>query len=109
MPSKVPALPRGAIGRALCTTGVPAQDIRALLRSDDWGALESRNQQVAFFRDFVKNEGYQTLPSDVISHSFGIEASHVRKICSKANKKPKPPHRPPTLDEDQIASVLALV
>jgi hypothetical protein len=54
MPRKVPALPREAIGRALYTTDVPAQDIRALMRSDDWRALESRNQQVAFFRDWVK-------------------------------------------------------
>jgi hypothetical protein len=48
MPPKVPALPREAIERALYMTGVPAQDIRALLRSDDWHALELPNQQVPF-------------------------------------------------------------
>jgi hypothetical protein len=77
---KVPALPREAIKRTLYTTSVSAQDIRALLRSDDWRALESRNQQVAFFRNFVKNEYHQTLASDVIGYVFGIEASHLRKI-----------------------------
>jgi tetrahydromethanopterin S-methyltransferase subunit G len=59
MPPKVPALPREAIERALYTTGVSAQDIRAVLTSDDWRALESRNQQIAFFRNFVKNEFVQ--------------------------------------------------
>jgi hypothetical protein len=109
MPPKVPVLPREAIERALYTTGVPAQDIRALLRSDDWRALESRNQQVTLFRDFVKNECHQTLASDVISYAFGIEASHVRKNYSKADKKRKPPDRPLALDEDQTTGVLALI
>jgi hypothetical protein len=40
--AKVPALPREAIERALCTTGAPAQDIRTLLRSDDWSAFSRR-------------------------------------------------------------------
>jgi hypothetical protein len=109
MPPKVPAAPRGAVERAPYTTGVHAQDIRVLLRSDDWRALESRNQQVAFLRDFVKNECHQTVTSDVIGHTFGIEASHVQNIYSKPHKKPKPPYRPPALDEVQTAGMLAFI
>jgi hypothetical protein len=71
--------------------------------------LESRNQQVAFSRDFVKNESQQTITSNVIDHAFEIEASQVRKICSKADKKPKLPYRPATLDEDQTVGVLAFI
>jgi hypothetical protein len=40
---------------------------------------------------------------------FGIKASHVRKICSKTDKKAKPPYRPPALGEDQTAGVLAFI
>jgi hypothetical protein len=57
----------------------------------------------------VKNECHQTLTSDVIGHVFGIEASHVRKICSKAHKKPNPPYRSLSLEEDQTAGVLAFI
>jgi hypothetical protein len=109
IPLKVPALSREAIERARYTTNVPVQDIRALLRSDDWRAFESRDQQVAFVRGLAKNECHQTLTSDVIRHAFGIEASQVWKLCSKADKKPKPPDRPPALDEDQTAGVLAFI
>jgi hypothetical protein len=63
--------------------------------------LESRNQQVTFFRDFVKKECHQTLTSNAFGHAFGIEASHGRKIRSKADKKPKPPYWHAALDEDQ--------
>jgi hypothetical protein len=47
----------------------------------------------------VKNECHQTFTSDVIGHAFEIEASHFRKICPKADKKPKHPDRPQVLDE----------
>jgi hypothetical protein len=57
----------------------------------------------------VKNECQQTLISNVIGHAFGIEASHVRTICSKAEKKPKQPYRPAALDEDQTEGVLAFI
>jgi hypothetical protein len=109
MPPKVPALPREAIERALYATGVPAHDIRAMLRCDAWRTLESRNEQVVFFHDFVKTECGITLPADVLGRAFGIEASHVRKLRSKAGKTPKPPYRPPALDQDQIAAVVAFI
>jgi hypothetical protein len=109
MPPKVPALPREAIERALCNTGVSAQDIRALLRSDDWRALQSRNQQVAVFHDFIETECGETLTANVLGQAFGLEASHVRKIRSKAVKKPKLPQRPFALDEDETAAVVAFI
>jgi hypothetical protein len=69
--------------------------------------LESHSQQVTLSCDLVKNEGHQMLASNAIGHAFGIEASHVRKRCSNADKKPKPPYRPPALNEGQIAGVLS--
>jgi hypothetical protein len=56
IPPKVPAVPRNEIEPHLSITGFSAQDIRALLRADERGALESRNQQVVFLSDFVGTE-----------------------------------------------------
>jgi hypothetical protein len=57
----------------------------------------------------MTNECHQTLTPNVIGHAFGIEASRLQRICSKAGKKPKPPFWPPALDEDQTASILAFI
>jgi hypothetical protein len=81
MPPKVLALPRERIERALCNTGITAQGVRALLRSDDWCALHSRNEQTVFFYEFVKTEYGR---SEVLGQAFGIEPSHVRKRGLKA-------------------------
>jgi hypothetical protein len=45
----------------------------------------------------------------VVDHAFGIKVSHVRKICSEADKKQKPPYQPLALDEDQTVGVLAFI
>jgi hypothetical protein len=108
MPPKVLVFPRQRIERALCNTGVTVQDIRALLRSDDWCALPSRNEQLVFFYEFVKTEYSRSLTSEVLGQAFGIEPSHIRKTRSKTEKKPKPPYRPAALNEDQTAAVIAL-
>jgi hypothetical protein len=109
MPPKVLALPRECIERALCNTVVTIQDVRALFRSDDWCALLSRNEQLVFFYEFVKTEYSGSLTSEVLDQTFGIEPSHVRKIRSKAQKKPKSPYRPAALNQDQTASVVAFI
>jgi hypothetical protein len=96
---KVLALLREHIERALCNTGVTAQDVRALLRSDDWCALHSRNGKLLFFYEFVKTEYSRSLTSEALGQAFAIEPSHVRKIHSKAEKKPKPPYRLAALNE----------
>jgi hypothetical protein len=56
MPPKVPVLPGNEIEPRLSITGLSAQDIHALLRADEWCALESRNQQVIFLYDFARDE-----------------------------------------------------
>jgi hypothetical protein len=109
MPPKVPAFPGERIERALCNTGVTAQDGRASLRSDDWCALHSRNEQLVFFYGFVKTKYSRWLSPEVLGQAFGIEPSHVRKIHSKAEKKPKPPYRPAALNKDQTAAVVAFI
>jgi hypothetical protein len=109
MPPKVLALPRERIERTLCKTGVTAQNVRALLKSDDWCALHSHNEQLVFFDEFIKTEYNKSLTSEVLDHAFGIEPSHVRKICPKAEKKMRPPYRPASLNEDQTTAVVAFI
>jgi hypothetical protein len=106
---KVLDFPRERIERSLCNTGVTAQDVRALLRSDDWGALHSSNEQLVFFYEFVKTVYSRSLTSEVLGQAFGNEPFHVRKIRSKAEKKPKSPYRPAAFNEDQTAAVVALI
>jgi DNA-directed RNA polymerase sigma subunit (sigma70/sigma32) len=100
MPPKVLALPRERIERALCKIWVTAQDVRVLLRLDDWYALHSRNEQLVFFYEFVKTECSRLLTLEALGEAFGIEPSHVRKMRSKAKKKPKPPYPPAALNKD---------
>jgi hypothetical protein len=87
MPLELLALPRERIERALCNTGVTAREVRALLRSDDWGALHSRNEQLVFFYEFVKMEYSRSLISEVLGQAFGIEPSHVRKNTPGSRKE----------------------
>jgi hypothetical protein len=109
MPPKVLAFPRERIERALCNTGVTAQNVRALFRLNDWCALHSRSEQLVFFYEFVKTECNRSLASKVLGQVFGIEPPHVRKIRSKAEEKPKPLYRPAALNEDQTAAVVAFI
>jgi hypothetical protein len=73
MPPRILALPRERIERALGNTGVTAQDVRALFRSDDWCALHSRNEQLVLFYEFVKAEYSRSLTSEVLGQTFWIE------------------------------------
>jgi hypothetical protein len=109
MPPKVLALPHERIERALCNTGVTAQDVRALFRSDDWWALHSRNEQLELFYEIVKTEYSRSLTSEVLCQMFGIVPSHVRKIRSKAGKKPKHPYWSAALNENQRTAVVAFI
>jgi hypothetical protein len=105
MQSKVLVLPSERIERAVCNTGVTAQDVRALFRSDDRYALHSRNEQLVFFSEFVKTEYSRSLASEVLGQAFGIEPSHVRTIRSKAETSLSA--RP--LNEEQTAAVVAFI
>jgi hypothetical protein len=57
----------------------------------------------------AKSECNITLPADALGRAFGIEASHIPKIRSKASKTPTPPDRPPALNEDEITTIVAFV
>jgi hypothetical protein len=62
-----------------------------------------------FFYEFVQTEYSRSLTSEVLGQAFGIEPSQVRKIRSKAEKKPKSPYRSAELNKDQTAAVVAFI
>jgi hypothetical protein len=62
-----------------------------------------------FFYEFVETEYSRSLTSEAFGQAFGTEPSHARKIRSKVEKKPKPPYRSATLNEDQTAAVVAFI
>jgi hypothetical protein len=97
MPPKVPALQREAVEPKLYHIGIKAEYIWAMLRSEAGGALDSRNQQVVFLHSFVQQECVITLSAQTLWSIFDIQASHVRKIHSKAKTRMRLPHRPTAL------------
>jgi hypothetical protein len=109
MPLKVPAVPRNEIKPSLLITGLSAQDIRALLRADEWCALESRNHQVVFLYDFARSECSMSLPAAITEQVFKIHEAHVWKMRSKAQKTTRPGHRPFELSSEQEDAIVALI
>jgi hypothetical protein len=73
MPPTAAELLRDISEPAFYRTYVSAQDTRAMLRSDQWMPLESRNQQIVFFHDFVQNKCDITLFAVQIAKVFGTE------------------------------------
>jgi hypothetical protein len=108
MRPKVLALARNEIEPHLSITRLSAQDIRALLRDDEWFALESRNQQVVFLYDFAKRECSISMPAAIVGRVFGIHEAHVWKIRSRAQETARPGHRPFAKSSKQESAIFAV-
>jgi hypothetical protein len=109
MPPKVSALPREAIEDKLYQTGIMAQDVRAMLRSEAWTGLQSRNEQALFLHNFAETECGKSLSNQVLGYVFEIQESHVRKIRSKAKTKVRAPHRPLALNSEEENAVIEFI
>jgi hypothetical protein len=109
MPPKVLDLPREEIESRLYAASLSDQDIRALLRNDEWGASQSRNQQLVLLADFAQIECSRRLPAAILACVFAIQDAQVWKIQSKTRKSSKPAHRPLALSPEQKDAVIALI
>jgi hypothetical protein len=58
--------------------------------------------------DFIKHKCGIILTAAALGVAFMIEGSHLRKIRSKAQNKPKAAHRPLALTEDEESAVIRL-
>jgi hypothetical protein len=83
-----------------------AQDIRAMLRSEAWTGLQSRNEQVVFLHNFAETECGKSLSNQVLGYEFEIQESHLRTIRSKAKTRACPPHRPLALNSEEENAVI---
>jgi hypothetical protein len=109
MPPKVAALPREVLEPAITSAGMTAQNIRALLRSNAWRDLDSRNNQAVFLWEFSQSDGTIRFVTSDIEKIFNIQDHHVSSIRHKAYPKKKPPYRLPTLDSHQEENVVHFI
>jgi hypothetical protein len=85
----------------LSTTALTAQDIRALMRTDQRTAIESPNGQLVFFEQFSKAECGISLNTKALAKLFELARSRMTAICAKAQRKERPPRRPRALSDEQ--------
>jgi hypothetical protein len=69
-----------SLSEVLSITGLSAEDVRALLRADEWCPLELQNQQVVLLYDFAESECSISLPAAIIGQVFEIHEAYVWKI-----------------------------
>jgi hypothetical protein len=106
---KVFPLPRSEIKPYLSITGLSAQDIRALLRADEWCALKPQNQQIVFLYDFARSECPISLPAAIVGQVFEIHEAHIWKIRSKVQKTAQPGHCLFALSSEQEGAIVTLI
>jgi hypothetical protein len=87
MPPKTGPVPRELLEPALYSSGMTAQNSRALLRSCEWQALTSRNSQVVFLSEFGETDTASRLTTDDIAMIFNICADNLRQIRHRARMK----------------------
>jgi hypothetical protein len=95
---KVGPLSREVFEPALTSAGMTVQDTCALLRSDEWCALDSRNAQVTFIHESCQINGRTRFNSRDIGIIFNIREDHVRSIRHKALIQKKPSYPPLSLE-----------
>jgi transposase len=109
MSPKTGPIPRELFEPALYSSGMTAQDSRALLRNCKWQALTSRKSQVIFPSEFGETDTAFRLTTDDIAMIFNISADNVRQIRHRARMKKKKSHRPLALDPDQEADIVRFI
>jgi hypothetical protein len=84
LPPKVAAHSREVLESPLTSARKTAQDIPALLPSDAWGDLDSRNSQVVCHWEFSQSNGTIHLSTFDLTKTFNIQDHHVSSIRHKA-------------------------
>jgi hypothetical protein len=87
MPPKIGPIRRELLEPALYSSGMTAQDNRALLRSCESQALTSRNSQVVFLSEFGETDTASRVTTDDTAMIFNKSAGNVRQIRHRARMK----------------------
>jgi hypothetical protein len=101
--------PTGSLEPAIISSGMTVQDVRNVLRSSEWQALESRNNQTIFLCEFPEFDTTYRLSTEDLANIFNIRADNVPQIRDRAYMKKKHPHRRLTLDPEQEAGVVRFI
>jgi hypothetical protein len=109
MPPKTGPIPLELHEPTFYSSGMTAEDSRALLRSCEWQALTSRNSQVIFLSEFGETDTTSRFTTDDTAMIFNIGADNVHQIRNRAGMKKKEPHKPLTLDPDQEADIVCFI
>jgi hypothetical protein len=100
MPPKTPAISRAVIKPPISTTALTAQDIRAVMRNNEWIPVESRNPQLMYIEQLAKTECGITFDTTVPAELFELTHFCVRAIRAKAQRKQQPPYCPPAVSDE---------
>jgi hypothetical protein len=109
MPPKTGPIPWELLEPTLYSSGMTAQDSRALLRGCEWQTVTSWNGQVVFLSEFGKTDTASRLTTDDIAMISNISADNVRQIRHRAQMKKKESHRPLALDPDKKADIFRFI
>jgi hypothetical protein len=108
MPPQTGPIPWELLEPALYSSGMTAQDSRALLHSCESQALTSRNGQVVFLSEFGETDIASRLTTDDIAMIFNINADSVSPIRHRARMK-KGTTQTLALDPDQEADIIRFI
>jgi hypothetical protein len=88
----------------LASTHLFGQDVRALLRSESWNALNSRKTQLVSLNKFARTDCAVALDTGHLADVFALTRDGLPKVLEKSKIPPRPRYRllSVTQDQDQI-------
>jgi hypothetical protein len=92
----------------MAQTGIIAQDIRAMLRSEARPGLQLRNEQVVFLHNFAETECGKSLSNQVL----GYYSKSKSRTCGKSavrRKQKRAPRRPLALNSEEEKVVIEFI
>jgi hypothetical protein len=90
MPPKAVPIPNDVMETKLASAPLSGQDVRALLRSEAWNGLDSRNAQLTFLDGFARTDCAVPLDSGHLEDIFNLICDCVRKVLAKSKYPSEP-------------------
>jgi hypothetical protein len=91
MPPKAAPIPQDTMANKLASTPFLGQDVRALLRSEAWNELDSRNAQLVFLDAFARIDCTVPLDSGHLAGVFDLTRDRLRKLLTESKTFPTAP------------------
>jgi hypothetical protein len=101
MPPKATPIPQNNIANKLASTSLSGQNVRALLRSEAWNELDSRNAQLVFLDTLAWIDCAFAIDSGHLAGIFDLSRDREQKVLTKLKGPSRSPPRPITITHDQ--------